>query len=285
MAVLAGAGLYFYLGAAGPQDEVAKAFNELSAGMAGGSKAIVSGLVSKKFNDAGLNFTSATEELSVKRPGYRADLDGVVVTGPKAELTYTRKVVEDKKLVTSIITKEEWVREDDGKWRLSRFSPSDRTGVPEKMRQRKEREAALKAGLAASAAQKAAAMNVVYTPAGKRDPFESLILEGKVEEGEVSAEDAKKCDLGRKREFLEGFDLSSFKIGGIVFSNGAYALLEGGNGNGYTVRPGMHIGRRCGKITDITQEKIVVEEKFMNLRGGFETRETVLTLRPAVKVE
>jgi Fe2+ or Zn2+ uptake regulation protein len=41
----------------------------------------------------------------------------------------------------------------------------------------------------------------------------------------------------------------------------------------------MHIGKRCGKIIKITHEKIMIEEKHITPRGGFEVREVELKLR------
>ncbi|MBI3580906.1 MAG: pilus assembly protein PilP [Nitrospinae bacterium] len=82
---------------------------------------------------------------------------------------------------------------------------------------------------------------------------------------------------------MEAFDLSNFKLSGVVFSGQYYALIEGQNGHGYTVRRGMHLGRRCGKISNITAERLVVEETHLNPRGGYETREVELKLREKVE--
>lgn len=282
LAAVVAAVVYYATGgfqaAGGPRDE----FNAMAAGMAAGNKGVVSGLVSKQFKDAGLDYDAVVEELSVKHPGYMATIDGTVVNGAVAEVSYTRKEIVDKKPATTKVDKETWVKEGDGKWRLGKFSPADATRIPGVIKSRKDADAKLKAERAAAEAAKTAEKNAPYSYVGKRDPFASLIVEGLAEEG-VGADEASKCDSGRKREFLETFDLSNFKFSGVVFSEQYYALIEGQNGHGYTVRRGMHLGRRCGKISNITPERLVVEERHLDLRGGYEVREVELKLREKVE--
>lgn len=277
VALVVGAALYFGLGAqvAGGPDE---AFKAMSDAITGGNKTAIVDMVSKQFNDAGLNYGAVIDELGIKRPTYNVTLDGVVVNGDKASVSYTRKEVVDKKPVVSKITNETWVKESDGKWRLGKFSEFDRGRIPGVIKARKDAEAKLKAERDAAEAAKLEARNVPYSYVGKRDPFGSLILEGTAEEG-VGADESMGCDKGRPREYLEGFDVSTFKLSGVVFIEGAYALIEAQNGHGFTVKPGMHIGKRCGKITKITHERIVIEEKHITPRGGYEVREVELKLR------
>ncbi len=282
LAAAVAAAVYFATGgfqaAGGPREE----FDALAAGMAAGNKGVVSGLVSKQFKDAGLDYDAVVEELSLKHPGYMATVEGTVVNGTVAEVSYTRKEIVDKKPATTKVDKETWAKEGDGKWRLVKFSPADAARIPGAIKSRKDAEAKIKAERAAAEAAKTAEKNAPYSYVGKRDPFASLIVEGIAEEG-VGAEEASKCEPGRKREFLEAFDLSNFKLSGVVLSGQYYALIEGQNGHGYTVRRGMHLGRRCGKITNITAERLVVEETYLNPRGGYEVREVELKLREKVE--
>lgn len=276
VAIIAAA-VFFFLSekAGGGPDEALKA---MSAAIAGGNKAAVSELVSKQFNDAGLNYGAVVDELSIKRPVYNVTLDGVTKDGDKASVSYTRKDIVNKQPVTAKITNETWQKESDGKWRLFKFSAYDRGRIPEVIKQRKDAEAKLKAEKDAEEAAKIAARNVPYSYIGKRDPFSSLILEGVAEEG-GGADSSVNCDLGRKRDYLEGFDLSTFKLSGVVFIDGAFALIEGQNGHGFTVKPGMHIGKRCGRISKISPDKVIIQEKYAVKGGGFEVRESELRLR------
>ncbi|MBI3580905.1 MAG: hypothetical protein HY098_02315 [Nitrospinae bacterium] len=178
LAVAVAAGAYFALGgfqaAAGPQEE----FGSLANAMAGGNKAVVSGLVSKQFKDAGLDYNAAVEELSIKRPGYMATVDGVAVNGTVADVSYTRKEIVDKKPATTKVEKETWAKEGDGKWRLAKFSPADAARIPGVIKSRKDAEAKAKAERAVTEAAKTADKNAPYSYVGKRDPFASLIVEG-----------------------------------------------------------------------------------------------------------
>lgn len=269
-------------GASKEELEVREAFKAFSAAIATGNKDAISGMVSPKFNDAGLDYNAAVDEFSIKRPTYNATLDSAHVVEGTATLAYLRREVVDKKPLQLKIVNETWVKEEDGNWKLVKFSPVDREQIPKLRQARQEAEEKLKAEREAAEAEEAARRNVAYSAAGKRDPFESLILEGVSEEG-AAAESGAKCDPDRDRDYLEGFDLFSFKVVGIVFSNGYYALVEAQNGNGYTIRPGMYMGRRCGKVTKITADKIVVAEKYTTPRGGFNIREVELKLKEEVE--
>lgn len=118
-----------------------------------------------------------------------------------------------------------------------------------------------------------------YSPEGKRDPFKSLIV-GFGEEAETQGPAGlKKCDPLRQREYLESFDLMSLNLVGIISGKVNVALIETPNGNGYTVKKGMHLGRKCGKIVRIRIDKVVVAEKVRHARKGFETLKREIKLR------
>jgi len=281
--IVAAAGFFLVYGGGDKDMEAVKqAFMVYTTAMATGKKEDIEISVSQKFNDGGLDYNGAVEELSIKRPGMTVELSGIHLHERQADITYIRKEFLDKKPLRTKIANETWVVEDDGKWRLIKFSTTDRTLIPKLRQERQEKEEKVKAEKAALEAAETAARNVAYSAAGKRDPFESLIVEGVGEEG-VAAEGAKKCDPDRSREYLEGFDLFSFKVVGVLYSEGYYALLESQNGNGYTIKPGMYIGRHCGKVMKITAAKIIITEKHPTLRGEFGLREVELKLKEEVE--
>ncbi len=280
-AALVAAALFFVMMGSG-KDEVAlrEAFKQFSADLAAGNKADVGNLISRKFNDAGLDYNLAVEEFGIKRPGYMTEITGIKIKDALAEVSYTRKQVLDKKMATIQIAGETWVKDDDGKWRLVKLSASDRVQLPKQRQARKDAEDKLAADLLAAEEAESNVRKASYSYANKRDPFESLIIETAPGEATTAAEVSRMCDPGRPRQFLEGFDLFSFKLVGMVNAHNAYyALVEAPNGNGYTLKAGMYIGRRCGKITKITATRILVAEQYPTPRGDFSVKETDLKLR------
>lgn len=280
IAALAAAGYFFLFGESGKDEEsLREAFKQLSMAKAMGNKDDVARLVSRKFNDAGMDYNTLIDEFGAKRPGYQAEVQSVVMAEGRADITYTRKHLVEKKLTETKIPGETWVKEEDGQWRLVKFSDYDRQNLPKERQSRKEAEEKLAADMKAREDAENALRFAGYTRTGKRDPFESLVVETVSEEGSGTGDVGKMCDPGRPRQFLEGFDLFSFKLVGTVYAKGYYALIEGGNKNGYTVKPGMYIGRRCGKITKISENRILVEEQYTNTRGEFVAKEAELRLK------
>ncbi|MGE5174280.1 MAG: pilus assembly protein PilP, partial [Betaproteobacteria bacterium] len=67
---------------------------------------------------------------------------------------------------------------------------------------------------------------------------------------------------------------------GIVWGGfGFNAMLEGPDGKGYFVRVGTIIGQNRGVVKKITQDRMVIEEKFKNFSGETERKEIVIELR------
>jgi Tfp pilus assembly protein PilP len=277
--LLVGGLLYWVLGGGNQEDRVTEAVNSMAVAIATGNRATVSDLISRQFKDAGMDYKGAVEEFSAKRQGMMILVEDVAVNGNSADVTYSRKEMVDKKPVVTKISKERWSLEEDGKWRLARLSTADRTKIPRMKAERLKKEDLMKAEVQSAEAARMAARNVSYTPFGKRDPFESLILEGVAEGPGTASEAGIICDPKREREFLEGFDLALFKVTGIVISKQHYALLEAQNGHGYTIKQGMHIGTHCGKVVEITSETVLIAEKHLGSRGIFETKNVPLMLR------
>ena len=281
VAILAAAVLFLVMAGSGKDEQAMReAFKQFSADLGAGNKADVANLISRKFNDAGMDYNVAVDEFGIKRPGYMTEITGIKIKDALAEVNYTRKQAVGKKMETSQIDGETWVKDDDHKWRLVKLSASDRVKLPKLRQERKEAEDKLAADLRAAEEAESNTRKASYSYANKRDPFESLIVETVGGEGVSVAEASRMCDPGRPRQFLEGFDLLSFKLVGMVGANNTfYALVEAPNGNGYTLKAGMYAGRRCGKITKITATRIIVAEKYPTPRGEFSVKETELKLK------
>jgi len=108
----------------------------------------------------------------------------------------------------------------------------------------------------------------VYSAAGKRDPFASII----VKEGP-----GPKTGLLAP---LERYRVDEFKFAGVIWGGYGYnAMLEGPDGKGYFVRVGTIIGPNKGVVKKITQHTMVIEEKFKTVTGDIDGREIVVELR------
>ena len=107
-----------------------------------------------------------------------------------------------------------------------------------------------------------------YNPVGKRDPFAPLIVK-----------EERKAQSG-ERPPLERYNLYEFKLTGVVWGGLGYsAMLEGPDGKGYFVHVGTIMGQNKGVVKKITQNTMVIEEKFKNISGEIDRKEVVIELR------
>lgn len=107
-----------------------------------------------------------------------------------------------------------------------------------------------------------------YNPAGRRDPFTPIIIK------------EEKKALGGTKTPLERYPINEFKLAGIVWGGlGYHAMLEGPDGKGYFVKVGTVIGPNRGVIRKITQNTMIIEEKFKDPTGQVDKREVVIELR------
>jgi type IV pilus assembly protein PilP len=107
-----------------------------------------------------------------------------------------------------------------------------------------------------------------YNRQGRRDPFSPIIIK------------AEQKARGGERAPLERYDLNEFKLTGVVWGGFGYnAMLEGPDGKGYFVRVGTVIGLNKGVVKKITQQTMVVEEKYKTFSGEVERKERVIELR------
>jgi type IV pilus assembly protein PilP len=117
-----------------------------------------------------------------------------------------------------------------------------------------------------------------YTREGKVDPFEPFL---RVPEAEVSNEELEKLQIRAPQTPLEKFDLDQLKLTGILFSPVKIrALIEENSGKGYIVSEGTYVGNKGGQVTKIMNDRVVVEEKYLDVLGKIAVREIELKLRP-----
>ena len=120
-----------------------------------------------------------------------------------------------------------------------------------------------------------------YDPKGKPDPFQPLF------EAEVQVAPAKKKGKQKKRlplTPLQRIDLSQLKLVGIIVSpTGNKALVEEPSGKGYVIANGTYVGRNFGRVKEILDDRVIVEEEVEDFVSGEmkpEMRELRLQKRP-----
>lgn len=108
-----------------------------------------------------------------------------------------------------------------------------------------------------------------YSSAGKVNPFVPLFRNTETADAQQSTPTKAKRKKRVPRTPLERVDLSQLKLTGIIRSPQTNkALVEEATGKGYVVTVGTYMGNQGGKITEILEDRIIVEEEVDNPLGG-----------------
>lgn len=96
-----------------------------------------------------------------------------------------------------------------------------------------------------------------YNPIGKRDPFRTFLVNERGAGG-----------VGPDPTPLQRYELEQYRLTGIVWGlERARALMEDPEGVGHVVELGTYIGKKWGKVTQITSEQLVVTEEYLTPEG------------------
>ncbi|MFT4980116.1 MAG: type IV pilus assembly protein PilP [Myxococcota bacterium] len=102
----------------------------------------------------------------------------------------------------------------------------------------------------------AAQEGYVYNPIGKRDPFRSFLSFGS------RAEDTAP------RTPLQKYEIDQYQLVGIVWGmSRPRALVEDPEGVGHVMEMGTYVGRNWGKVTQISDNEVVVTEEYKTIDG------------------
>ena len=112
-----------------------------------------------------------------------------------------------------------------------------------------------------------ASANYSYDPSGRRDPFKPYGLEKLSTEGNLDLPPLQRTGLTE-------INLIAIVWGGFGYS----AMVQTPDGKGYTVRTGTKIGPNNGVVSAITENALVVQERFMDVYGNKQVREHVKRL-------
>jgi len=117
-----------------------------------------------------------------------------------------------------------------------------------------------------------------YSPAGKRDPFRSVLDELVVVEAPVADVSCGPLCV---------WELDQLRVVAVVSGQASpVAMVEDPAGKGHLLRRGMSIGKRSGKITDIRRDRLVVTEFLRGPQGQVIPAKTEMPLRSkGAKVE
>ncbi len=113
-----------------------------------------------------------------------------------------------------------------------------------------------------------------YNPLGKIDPFEPLFKD----EPELAPSESKR-EKRIPRTPLENIDLGQLKLVGVILaSSGNRALVQEASGKGYIIKEGTYIGVNSGKVTEIKNDRVIVEEEIEDVVGKPTIRNKELVL-------
>lgn len=119
---------------------------------------------------------------------------------------------------------------------------------------------------------------------GRRSPFESFMQEQPQEKAVASTSDPKQSAMNdeiltHNREELEGFELDSLRMVGILQDNDElWGIVKDSGGIVHRVQVGNYIGRNYGKILNIQEDRIDLREITKDSDGRWEERQASLAL-------
>jgi type IV pilus assembly protein PilP len=100
----------------------------------------------------------------------------------------------------------------------------------------------------------------VYDPAGKRDPFQSLL------------EIRKPVVPDEPQTPLQTFDLDQLKlVGSIIGMKEPRAMVTAPDGKSYIVKIGTKMGKNNGVVVKILNDRIEIKESFYDFTGEVRT--------------
>ena len=116
-----------------------------------------------------------------------------------------------------------------------------------------------------------------YSRKGRIDPFEPFLRKP---EPEVSMGEKTQLKRRTPRTPLEKIDLSKLRLTAILRTpQKTRALVQEASGKGYVVKQGTYIGNKGGQVSKILKDRIMVEEKYLDVFGKISVRERELKLQ------
>lgn len=120
-----------------------------------------------------------------------------------------------------------------------------------------------------------------YTTQDRRDPLEPLVKE-------VPPDVLRPRPRSPERPLgpLERFDLSALKLVGVVWGElGRKALIKAPDGKSYFATLETYMGKYSGKVIAIENDRLVIEEQYLNAEDKLVPKTLTLPLRRKDKKE
>ena len=116
-----------------------------------------------------------------------------------------------------------------------------------------------------------------YEGDDRRDPFRPVESEEQQQTGSV--ESGISPDFNRRKEELEGYELDSIRMVGILEQQGVtWGLVSTKEGTIHRIKTGNYMGKNHGRIVQITEDKIQLNEIVQDGTGGYSERQASLAL-------
>jgi len=116
-----------------------------------------------------------------------------------------------------------------------------------------------------------------YSRKGRVDPFEPFLRKP---EPEVITDEKSEMKKRVPRTPLEKIDLSQLRLTAVLrTATKARALVEETSGKGYVVNEGTYIGNKGGQVSKIYKDRLMVEEKYLDVFGKISVREREMKLQ------
>jgi type IV pilus assembly protein PilP len=122
---------------------------------------------------------------------------------------------------------------------------------------------------------------LAYNPEGQIDPFQPL-FQGKQERVEDASGKAKTIRDSRRGKLspLEKLDISQLKLTAIILGKHRnIAMVQESTGKGHVIKKGTYIGINSGRVVEITNNTVVIEEEVEDLLGKIIVRKRELKLQ------
>lgn len=116
-----------------------------------------------------------------------------------------------------------------------------------------------------------------YSAGERRDPFEQFAEESEI----VAVPDTgvPGPDLARHRETLESYPLDTLRfVGHLAMAGEQWAIVTSPDAITHKVRAGNYIGTNYGKIREVTENRLIIDEVVPDGRGAWIERQAALSL-------
>ena len=121
---------------------------------------------------------------------------------------------------------------------------------------------------------------VNYEASGLRSPFQRLQQRNEASSSvEVQTANCSQPNRQRAKQKLESYGIDALQMAG-VFSTGGqkWVLIKANDGTLHKAKRGQYIGLFFGKIINITDKEVVIEEMLPDGAGCWKTKTTTLTM-------